>query len=675
MVHPNPYFYASNIELLSYENAWVQYMKSGEKNISIIKPEIYHSWDRCKAAAMDPLCRKAPEPLPKEQLDERLHRESYLLSVVIPFMENLYELIDPTRFLVNVTDPQGVILKTIAHNAMLDIRKKTKSFPGADRSEAVSGTNSINLAIRLKKPVQIAGCQHFQQLFQRWSCSSAPVCGPSGDVLCVLNISGAYGLVNDHTLGMVSSAAKAIENQLYINKVNFHLKKANTQLNTILGMITDGILYAEQGKAVYINPSLCALLGKSEKDMLDSHIFQTIETQPPLKALLSAEQKTLYNEQILIKGTKRNCKCLFSCERVQDDKKTAQGVILRFTQAETIELMASKIRYSAKYTFHDLIGESRAFHEAVCLAQRAAKYDSRVIIQGESGTGKEMFAQAIHNSSHRKQGPFLAVDCGTIPRELFESEFFGYEKGAFTGASKDGKIGFVEKAEKGTLFLDEIGNLPLDMQIKLLRVLQEGLIFRVGGTTPIDVNIRVIAATNADLEKEIEKGNFREDLFYRLNVFNIHLPPLRERSSDIPLLVRHFLQNNPDRGGHLQIEKAALDILQKFSWPGNVRQLANAVERAVIMSDGRIVKADDLSKDLRHQEFSGKEYFTVSEGSLDAVAAGYTLFRLQENNNNVSKTARELKISRATVYNILAKHGYDFLSAKKRIEESGNESV
>ena len=244
---------------------------------------------------------------------------------------------------------------------------------------------------------------------------------------------------------------------------------------------------------------------------------------------------------------------------------------------------------------NQIIGESGPIHEVLNIVDKSADSNSTVTIFGESGTGKELIARTLHQRSNRRDNPFIAVNCGAIPHELLESELMGFEKGAFTGAI-NARIGRLELANKGTIFLDEIGDMPLPLQVKLLRFLAEREIDRIGGTKPIKIDARVVAATNQDLEKAIEKGDFREDLFYRLNIIPINMPPLRERKSDIPLLVNYFLINfNHTKNKSIkEISREAMEILIDYSWPGNIRELANFIERMVVLSVGETLTPRDL---------------------------------------------------------------------------------
>jgi DNA-binding NtrC family response regulator len=298
------------------------------------------------------------------------------------------------------------------------------------------------------------------------------------------------------------------------------------------------------------------------------------------------------------------------------------------------------------YQFQDIIGKSHKMQQVFELIEVVANSSSNVLIRGESGTGKELIARAIHERGPRRERPFIVLSCGALPETLLESELFGYQKGAFTGARETTK-GKIELADTGTLFLDEIGDVSLKSQVDLLRVLQERKFRRVGGSEVIEVDMRVISATNKDLNKGIEKEWFREDLYYRLNVVSISVPPLRERKEDIPLLASHFVEklNTMMRKEVRLVSREALDVLMNCDWPGNVRELENAIEHAVVVAKGNLIGAEDLPASLikgKGAVFSGK--------SLPEVEKQHIMSMLNENVWNVQKTADILNIDRATLY-------------------------
>ena len=306
---------------------------------------------------------------------------------------------------------------------------------------------------------------------------------------------------------------------------------------------------------------------------------------------------------------------------------------------------------------HQIIGTSPILNKALQDAQKLSRSKTTALIQGESGTGKELIARLIHRESPRKDKPLVVLNCAALPETLLESELFGYEKGSFTGAAGR-KIGKFEAAHEGTLFLDEIGDMAPGIQAKLLRVLQEGVFYRVGGTTPITVDVRVLSATNKDLKNEIEKGAFREDLYYRLNVVQLTVPPLRERLEDVPLLATHFLDVFKKEAGlsALRISSAAMDKMTHYDWPGNIRELRNAIERAVVMGDGKTILPEDLPITPSLQKFTGLQVGLTLDEALNAFKKEFILLNLQHTRGNRSKAAKIMDIQRTYLSRLITRY-------------------
>jgi sigma-54 dependent transcriptional regulator, acetoin dehydrogenase operon transcriptional activator AcoR len=329
-----------------------------------------------------------------------------------------------------------------------------------------------------------------------------------------------------------------------------------------------------------------------------------------------------------------------------DDKGCFVGVLAAFR--DVTDLIGLKTRLGELTSFAGIIGRDQKMLKIFEEIRDLATNDFPVHVSGETGTGKELVANAIHHESHRSGGPFVPVNCGALPEGLLESELFGHVKGAFSGAIRD-KKGRFELAHSGTIFLDEVSDLPKPMQVKLLRVLQEGAFERVGGERTISVDVRVISAANRDLKREMEKQNFREDLYYRLNVVPVRLPALRERKNDIPLLVAHFLAEAAGRGqGSKGFSKDALNVMMNYSWPGNVRELRNAVHFALVTSRGGMIHPDNLPIELHKGVFGGAKPGPSKKLNEDEVIAA-----LRESGGNKSKAAKLLGVGRATLYRFL----------------------
>jgi DNA-binding NtrC family response regulator len=328
---------------------------------------------------------------------------------------------------------------------------------------------------------------------------------------------------------------------------------------------------------------------------------------------------------------------------------------MRRLERENVELRAE---VTDRYRFESIIGASEKLKEILNLAGRVAPSDANVLITGESGTGKELLAKGVHYNSSRAEGPFVAVNCAAIPENLIESELFGHVKGAFTGAIRD-REGKFELAGGGTLFLDEIGELRADLQAKILRALQERQVDRVGGSHPISVDVRVIAATNKDIERAVKEGTIREDLYYRLSVIMLHMPPLRDRRDDIPLLVSHFLKKF-NAGADLRIEAEALSTIKAYGWPGNVRELENVIERASVLRRGDVITLADLPDKLKKEKADVASIILnlPDEGiSLEDLEKNLIVKALEKHRGNQTRAAEYLGITRPTLIYRMEKYG------------------
>jgi two-component system NtrC family response regulator len=332
-----------------------------------------------------------------------------------------------------------------------------------------------------------------------------------------------------------------------------------------------------------------------------------------------------------------------------------RALTMRRLEKENVELRAE---VKGRYRFDSIVGNSEKLREVLDMAGRVAASDATVLITGESGTGKELLAKGVHYNSLRADGPFVAVNCAAIPENLIESELFGHVKGSFTGAIRD-KEGKFELADGGTLFLDEIGDLRIDLQAKILRALQERHVDRVGGVAPIPVDVRVIAATNKDIERSVKEGSFREDLYYRLSVIPLRMPPLRERKDDILLLVDHFVKKfNPSRD--VSVTREALDVLTAYGWPGNVRELENAIERASVLKRGNTITPDELPDKLRKEKTSVENIILnlPDEGiSLEDLEKKLIIRALERHKGNQTRAAEYLDITRPTLIYRMEKYG------------------
>ncbi|QSB50138.1 sigma-54 interaction domain-containing protein [Parageobacillus toebii] len=453
------------------------------------------------------------------------------------------------------------------------------------------------------------------------------------------------------------------------------LKEMRMMLEAIIHSSEEAIsVVDEHGNGILINPAYTRITGLTEEEVIgkpatadiaegESMHMQVLKTRRPVRG-------------VCMKVGPKNRDVVVNVAPIIVDGvlKGSVGVIHDVSEIQRLTAELNRARQiirtlEAKYSFADIIGTSEGIKVAIEQAKVAAKTPVTILLRGESGTGKELFAHAIHNASDRKYNKFIRVNCAAIPETLLESELFGYEEGAFSGAKRGGKRGLFEEANNGSIFLDEIGELSANTQAKLLRVLQEGEIVRVGGTKPIPINVRVIAATNVNLEKAIAEGTFREDLYYRLNRMPIYIPPLRARKEDIPALCQHLIQKlNQDYGRNVEgVTSAALDLLLAYDWPGNVRELENVLGRAMIFMKFNEVMIDvhhipplDISRADSSPHKNEKETeIRPLEEMVEQYEASIIKQALRKYNNNKTATARALGISIRNLYYKLEKYNID----------------
>lgn len=510
---------------------WQTFIHTGDCRLSKVREVIYASWRRCVKSGVDPLNDASHDSLLGDNLTTALKRRAKLITVAQPFMADLYAIVKGTGFVVVLTNEEGYILELFGDEGMTDIPMTKNFFVGASWHEKEAGTNAIGTALEENAPVQVSGSEHFCKKHHALTCSAAPIIDPDGTLIGILDISGAYESAHSHTLGMVVAAAKAITAQLRIISNNHQLAMANKKLISFFNMVSDGVLILDQsGKVAELNPAAERIFCQKRKDLSGVGLYSLLSGGPGCKdksAILDWQQSESEIE-LSVETASGPCPCLASAEPIVNEQEYVSGSFITLRPIKAVQSLVHRYSgYFASLQFSDIIGKSREMEEAVDLAKLSAQSSSNVLLQGESGTGKEIFAQAIHNQSNRNGAPFIPLNCGAIPRDLVGSELFGYEGGAFTGASKGGKPGKFELASGGTLFLDEIGDMPLEHQAVLLRVIQERRMTRIGGLKVIPVDVRLICATHKNLLERVQKGAFRQDLYYRLNVMSITIPPLR----------------------------------------------------------------------------------------------------------------------------------------------------
>lgn len=627
-------------------------MTSGNFDHSGLEPEIAESWKRSHASAVD---RYGGIPGYLSPTEDESSRPFELEDIVIPVMVNTYKSLKGNGFQIILADENGLVLESFPP-------QKTLWF--SNWNEDLIGTNAIGTAIKIKKPLQISGAEHYCYDLRSLTSSAVPIFDPQGAIIAVLALIGPKYEDHSRVLSMLHKAVKILIYKWRVAQKNRQLFTYNNHLSHIINIMMDGIvIVSEHGIIEQANPAAARILGQKARGLCGTHLGTILGDH--LDKMLSTGTPFIDVELFLDSSTGR-IHCLASGQTSRDDHGNITGGIIVLRSIDKVQRMVNSVCGTrAELNFSDIIGSSPAIKETIEIARIAANNMSNILISGESGTGKEIFAQAIHNESHRCRGPFVAVNCGAIPRELIGSELFGYVDGAFTGARRGGRLGKFEMAAGGTLFLDEIGDMPLDQQVVLLRVLQDKLVTRIGDSKEIPVDVRVICATNKDLLEEVAKGNFRQDLYYRLNVISITIPPLRNRKEDIFLLVNHCLMKLGVKDNSIAnlMNPAVRQYLVNYSWPGNVRELQNVIERLAAIADTRSITIADLPNEIRegnniankykadvHAADLPESYIEKKKHLIAEQESEQILMMLKQFGGNVTEAAKAMGFSRTTLY-------------------------
>ncbi|ULT58925.1 sigma 54-interacting transcriptional regulator [Neobacillus drentensis] len=634
----------TNINELLLSNAFILNAQRSDSTFSNI---IHQSLMRSRENKIDPNRKKGK--VNKELWQRSILHNEELFHTTLPLMKDIFQLVAGTGFMVVICDKNGLLLKTIGDEDTLQKAREISFIEGADWSEETVGTNAIGTCIKEQIPLQVFHDEHYMKICQEWTCSASPIFGNDGKLLGVLNVSGPYEKVHQHTLGMVVSTARAVENLMKLqDKINRN-ELMKSYLEATMNTLTSGIILVNhQGEIIQANKTLLDML-QLEEDIIDKKIYELFANQIFQDGNYAIKIK---DKDIHLKLKRGNSKhVVLNSQSVYQGEKQI-GSLLTLQEIQKVRQMVNRFTGNrANITFKEIIGENELFLTSLREAKSASNSPSNVLLLGESGTGKDLFAQAIHNESDRRKMPFIAINCGAIPRDLLGSELFGYVDGAFTGARKGGSSGKFELADGGTIFLDEIGEMSLDMQVLLLRVLQNREINRIGDHKVIPVDVRIIAATNKNLKDEVRKGNFREDLYFRLNVLPIHIPGLRYREEDISLLASHFVKHyNQKIPKQIEtISPSYMKAIEKYNWPGNVRELQNVIERSLNRCTTEVLSIECLPDEIQTVNID-----TPSDQNLvsrkDVLQKQALLEVIMNCDYNYSKAAKKLNISRSTLY-------------------------
>ncbi|WP_291327035.1 sigma-54-dependent Fis family transcriptional regulator [Desulfovibrio sp. UCD-KL4C] len=637
---------------------WKHFVEGRQVNLGRLNKNIIDSWRRCMEMSIDPSPRSCWDFTPMTELEPFT---STLRKICGEVESSAYEAIRGTGLLMTFTNAKGRVARTCGDLEILRQADKLNFGPGANWSEDSVGTNAIGTALNTGCPMQVFGEEHFCRSHHSWSCTAAPIIDPHGSIWGCFDISGPKSSDHTKSLKIVLQATRALEQQLcrlYCSELEGQLGSLfssmfNSVMTGILSLDKSGIIISANSAAdVLLGNTWGTLQGRKAEEFFDYDKFLT-------------ETKTTSKREPIVMRCRINPDLFVRALNVFSPTGTRIDTIVSICEKQTSHQFAVSAKKDPLNTepklekypegFEHILHSSRPMRQAISQASRAARTPSTVILYGESGTGKELFARGIHQAGPRSKNPFVAVNCGSFSEELVQSELFGYSGGSFTGAAKKGRIGKFQMADKGVLFLDEISEMPLSQQVNLLRALEERTIVPVGGTTPHPVDVKIIAATNKDLPELVKQGLFREDLFYRLNVVGVDLPPLRERGNDTILLAEYHLDRLCKEFG-IPCEGMLPDVnevLMAYNWPGNVRELVNCVEYAVNNLSGVWLKKEHLPpyliEKITNQPIGGSPSlnsgFQLKKREEDAIREA-----LDFHKGNISKTAKALGIGRNTLY-------------------------
>jgi transcriptional regulator of acetoin/glycerol metabolism len=608
-------------------------------------------------------------PGSQRALVQALDENRFLFQHAAPVMETLYSQIVNTHSVVLLTSADGLVLHSLGDPDFLTKASRVALVPGVEWSEKSKGTNAIGTALHEKRPLMVEGNQHFMNVNQSLTCSCSPILDPHGRIVGALDVTGDRRNSHQHTLALVRMSGQMIENHMFAEtfqdqvSVRFHARAE------FLGTLVEGIaVFSPDGRFLSANRSAQFQLGLS-LDGLRAHTFYSLFGIPisRLRELFSGtiprpQQLNLFSGLSVWCSAKMKPfgQWLSELEPATQPVAKAPATPGPEPVATPKKLQLSSLRY--------LDTGDPQVTAVVRKLGMVRNHDIPIMILGETGTGKDLVAQAIHADSDRAGRPFISVNCASIPETLIESELFGYEEGAFTGARKKGAIGKIQQADGGTLFLDEIGDMPKHLQARLLRVLQDRKVSPLGASKDVEVDVAVICATHQNLKNLIAQGGFREDLYYRLNGLVVRLPALRDRT-DFDLVTQKIINSLCNKVGQISISDDVMSVFKSYNWPGNFRQLHNLLRTAVVMArcEGVIQRQhlpDDFLDDVSQYRPETSASFPLArerDNTVDAardddsaclqdvtLAAMAQTLRLHK--GNVSTTAKALGVSRNTIY-------------------------
>ncbi|MDR5170357.1 sigma-54-dependent Fis family transcriptional regulator [Methylobacillus flagellatus] len=615
--------------LQEIEHARLQFLEQGNMAEGVVNKTIAQSWQRSLDNGINASQPLSTATLDRMELEKKRSKHHLLLTQAKPEITALYEQIAHSYSMVALTESEGVILHSEGQHLLVDLAPSEIMSPGYSWREQERGTKAIGTAIVEQRPVAVQGAEHFVEQLHGFSCYAVPIFGPNQQLLGTLNVTNAFAAHQQHTLALVKMAAQQIENRVFRachqGPVTLHF---HTSADFIGSAWEGNAALSREGELLAINRNGLGLLGLKS---------------PP------AHFQSMFLE---------------SFSHACNEHRQSAPLTLTLANGEPVyarlsiepEIAASNkiagIRHASRPAGPAIAmtGDDPRIAEILSQARLVMNQDISILIQGETGVGKELLASAIHQGSARADGPLVAINCAALPEGLIEAELFGYEEGAFTGARQKGSQGKIEQAHGGTLFLDEIGDMPLLLQARLLRVLQERSITPLGGSKSRKLDFAVISATNQKLQEKVADGTFRKDLYYRLNGISLTLPPLRERQ-DLLSIIRNIMAT--ESGGDVEIHDEVLHLFRQHPWPGNIRQLHNVLKTMLALAAGKPLQRQHLPPGFMDELDSiapGQKSTPLAAGSIDDITNEAVKLALQHHEGNISAAARELGMSRNRFY-------------------------
>ena len=637
--------------------AWEGFVTGAATEPNSVSKIVLSSWQRSQRLNVEPLSRSAPMPVRGEVFEKLRNSNSDMIWAAQGLFGASAHLLAESGSIMLLTDPNGVVLDVVGDVGTKATASEVHLVAGASWHESTVGTNGIGTALAMRQPVQVHGAEHFCEGIKSWTCAAAPVYMPGSErILGVIDISGPPSTYQRSNLALALSAARQIEAVLAERCSRDHVHLLETSLKYHgHGDVADIFVFDCHGNLIHSSGKMSFLLmqlGSCLPGMAPGLPADEFGKHLP-EGLRSEWLHPVHSEGRMIGAL------VLVPSRIRVLKPFAQSV-----SQGCVRPHAGSSFQKPGPAFESLVGQSIALIGAIDRARHLRGRRVGVLIHGETGVGKELFARAIHGDEE-SSGPFLSFNCGATTKELIGSELFGYVRGAFTGATNEGRAGRFELAHGGTLCLDEIGELPLDLQPVLLRALEDGVVTRLGEAKSRRVDVRLLAMTNRDLLKEVEAGRFRRDLYHRISVTTIRVPPLRDRAGDIDLLTHHFGAVLAQRHGVPSriFSEEVLRVLRGYSWPGNVRELRNAVESLLLTSDEETVSVNELPPEMScgpadmalgrtgHSGSSLVDGFDSASGKrLGQIEQHAIVCAIHDSNGNLTRAARVLGVSRSTLY-------------------------